>query len=74
MERRELIRDEEGAGLVVTVQHQRRKGGCTFCSGTFTKALIKEREVIWEKGVTLGNIGESGFWSGWQLKVENMDW
>jgi len=61
MERRALIRDEEGAGSVVTVQHHRRKGGCAFRSGTFTEALIKVREVMCEKGATLRNIGESGF-------------
>lgn len=70
MERRTLIRGEEGAGSVVALQHQRRKGGCTFRGGTFTKAL---REVMWEKGVTLRSIGESGFWREQQLKVENVD-
>lgn len=43
-----VIKGEEGAGSVVTVQHQRRKGGCIFCN--VLKALTKVREIIWKKG------------------------
>lgn len=70
MERRVLIKGEEGVGSVVTVQHQRRKRGCTFCNAL--KALFKVGEMMWEKGVTL-NIGEKRVCSGALAKVENVD-
>lgn len=71
MERRVLIKGEEGVESVVTVQHQRRKRGCTFCNAL--KALIKVREMMWEKGVTLKNIDEKRVCSGALAKVENVD-
>lgn len=65
-----LIKGEEGAGSVVTVQHQRRKGGCIFCN--VLKALTKVREIIWKKGWHR-TIGENRFCSRAVAKMENMD-